>query len=270
VVTSTTLLSRELFIWFLSPQAVLIDISLLIDVFSCVVLARQGGLLMPVTEASREVSQLSASSSMQSVSLQSTSPRSILRHRSISSDIAAKELPRVPRASRTQTLTQTQKPGPKAPKPTPSAVAQPVTESHSQPRQHWLVLLGLGMMIALALVLVGQLATSWLMTTWDDLHYGRPRTFQVDAYVGHESGKISSHFIALNIQGRLEVIELPGGDAAHAHIYLGPQLIGPNADLVPATIHFVDTRHDHHPDMLVQAGDIQVIFRNANGTFAPV
>jgi hypothetical protein len=221
---------------------------------------------MPVTEASREVSPLSASSSMQSVSLHSTSPRSTLRHRPISSDVAVKEQPRVPRASRTQTLTH----GPKAPKPTTSAVAQPTTKSHSQPRLHWLVLLGLGMMIALALVLVGQLATSWLMTTWDDLHYGRPRTFQVDAYVGHESGKTPSHFIALNIQGRLEVIELPGGDATHAHIYLGPQLVGADADLLPATIHFVDSRHDHHPDMLVQAGSIQVIFRNANGTFVPV
>jgi len=228
---------------------------------------------MPVTEASREVSQSSASSSMQSVLLESTSPRSILRHRSLSPDFAAKEFPRVPRASRTQiqtrTLTQTQKPRPQVSKPTPSVVAEPVTKSHPQPRLHWLVVLGLGMMIALALVLAGQLATSWLMTTLDDLHYGRPRTFQVDAYVGHESGKISSHFIALNLQGRIEVIELPGGDASHAHIYLGPQLVGPNADLVPAIIHFVDTRHDHYPDMLVQAGSIQVIFRNANGTFVP-
>lgn len=225
---------------------------------------------MPVTEASREVSQLSASSSTQSVSLHSTSPRSALRHRPINSDTAAKELPRIPRASRTQTLTQPQKPDAKASKPTPSEVAQPMTESHSQPRLHWLVLLGLGMMIALVLVLIGQLAVSWLTTTWDDLHYGRPRTFQVDAYVGHESGQTPSHFIALNIQGRLEVIELPGGDATHAHIYLGPQLIGADADLVPATIHFVDSRHDHHPDMLVQAGNIQVIFHNANGTFVPV
>jgi hypothetical protein len=263
VVTSTTPFSYELLIWFLSPPAVLIDISLLIDIFSYVALARQGGLLMPVTEASREVSQSSTSSSMQSVSLQSTSPRSILRHRYISPDTAAKELPRTPRASRTQT----QKLGPKSPK---LASAQSIAESHPQHHLHRLALLGLGMMIALVLVLIGQLAASWLKTTWDDLHYGRPRTFQVDAYVGHESSKIPSHFIALNIQGRIEVIELPGGDATHAHIYLGPQLIGQNADLVPAIIHFVDTRYNHHPDMLVQAGDIQVIFRNTNETFAPV
>ena len=223
---------------------------------------------MPVTEASREVSQLPASSSMQSVSLHSTSPRSVLRHRSISSDIVAKELPRIPRASRTQTLTQTQKPRPKVSNPMSSATAEPTAKSDPQPRLHWLVLLSLGMMIALVLVLIGQLATNWLTATWDDLRYGRPRTFQVDAYVGHESGKVPSHFLALNLHGRIEVIELPGGDASHAYIYVGPQLIGPNADLVPAIIHFVDTRHDHHPDMLVQAGSIQVIFHNANGTFA--
>ena len=223
---------------------------------------------MPVTEAVHEVSQLPASLSMQSVSLHSTNPRSVLRHRSISSDVAAKELPRIPRASRTQTLTQ--KPRPKVvSSPTPSTATQPTAKSDSQPRLHWLVLLSLGMMIALVLILIGQLTTNWLMATWDDLHYGRPRTFQVDAYVGHESGKAPSHFIALNLHGRIEVIELPGGDATHAHIYVGPQLIGPNADLVPAIIHFVDTRHDHHPDMLVQAGNIQVIFHNVSGTFVP-
>src|SRR5437588_5766704 len=98
---------------------------------------------MPVTEASREVSQSSASSSMQSVLLESTSPRSILRHRSLSPDFAAKEFPRVPRASRTQTqtrtLTQTQKPGLQVSKPTPSVVTEPVTKSHAQPHLHWLV-----------------------------------------------------------------------------------------------------------------------------------
>lgn len=226
---------------------------------------------MPVTEASREISQLPASSSMQSVSLYATSSGSDLGHHSTSPNIAAKEPPRIPRASRTQTqtLTQTEKPQPKVSKPTQSPLPQHTTKSGSQARLHWLVLLSLGMMIALVLVLAGQLATSWLMSTWDDLHYGRPRTSQVDAYVGHESGKTPSHFIALNIQGRIEVIELPAGDATHAHIYVGPQLIGPNADLIPAIIHFVDTRHDQHPDMLVQAGNIQVIFHNANSTFTP-
>jgi hypothetical protein len=52
-------------------------------------------------------------------------------------------------------------------------------------------------------------------------------------------------------------------------VYLGPQLYGDNADLVPVTLQFVDTRHDHHPDMLVVFGENHLAFRNEQGTFRP-
>ena len=58
-------------------------------------------------------------------------------------------------------------------------------------------------------------------------------------------------FIALNYNGRVEVIEFPGGDASHARIYLGPQLYGAGSDLVPVTLSFVDVSGNHQPDMLV-------------------
>ena len=102
----------------------------------------------------------------------------------------------------------------------------------------------------------------------DDLHYGRPRTYQVDAVVGqNDSVARPSHFIALNIKGQIEVIEFPGGDATHAKIYLGPHLYGSSADLVPVTLQFVDSRHDHQPDMVVQVQGQQLLFRNAQGAF---
>jgi len=129
--------------------------------------------------------------------------------------------------------------------------------------------IGIGMILAVALVLLGQLLMGWVGTTWDDLHYGRPRTSQTDAFVGHEAGNVPSHFIALNLQGRIEIIELPGGDAAHARIFVGPHLYGQNADLVPITLQFVDTQHNHHPDMLVVFQGTQLVFRNAQGTFEP-
>jgi hypothetical protein len=126
------------------------------------------------------------------------------------------------------------------------------------------------MLLALALVVLGQVVITWASITWDDLHYGRPRTFQVDAFVGHETtGQGPSHFIALNLHGRIEVIEFPGGDGTHARIFLGPQLYGEHADLVPVTLHFADTRHDRHPDMVVVFGQGQLVFRNEQGTFHP-
>ncbi len=123
------------------------------------------------------------------------------------------------------------------------------------------------MILALLAVMAMQTMLGWLTTAWDDVHYGRPRTFQIDAFVGHESGKTPSHFLVLNLQGRIYIIEMPGGDAAHTRIFVGPQLVGSGADLVLATISFVDNRHDHHPDLYLQAGGIQVIYYNSNGTF---
>jgi hypothetical protein len=190
-------------------------------------------------------------------------PRSTLRHRPIGSDVKLTEPPRVPRASRTQTQL------PKAITTTPVPVGKSVkAQSFSWRRRLLLVGVGIGMIFAVLLVLVGQLLVGWIETGLDDLHYGYPRTFQVGAVVGqNDSTAHPSHFIALNLQGQIEVIEFPGGDATHARIYLGPHLYGPNASLVPVTLQFVDGRHDGDPDMIMQFQGEKVIFRNAQGSF---
>jgi hypothetical protein len=63
------------------------------------------------------------------------------------------------------------------------------------------------------------------------------------------------------------VIEFPAGDAAHSRIYLGPHLYGSNADLVPVTLQFTDSHHDHHPDMIVLVQGEQMVFSNVQGSF---
>lgn len=187
-------------------------------------------------------------------------PRSTLRHRPIGS-LKLTEPPRVPRASRTQTQL------PKANTTTPMNV--PVGKVRSSPWQRLLLVgIGMGMIVAVLLVVVGQLLVGWIGMGLDGLHYGYPRTFQMDAIVSHnDSPAHPSHFIALNLEGQIEVIELPGGDASHAKIYLGPHLYGANASLVPVTLRFVDSRHDGHPDMIVAFQGEQLIFQNAQGTF---
>ncbi|HEU5231045.1 MAG TPA: hypothetical protein VFU49_24705, partial [Ktedonobacteraceae bacterium] len=113
------------------------------------------------------------------------------------------------------------------------------------PQAHPLLYLGLGMLMMLSLWVVLSAVFGWFSTTLDDLRYGRPRTFQTDAWVGHnEQSGIPSHFIALNLNRHIEVIEISGGDAAHTHIYVGPQLYGPNDALVPVTLSFADVNHD--------------------------
>ena len=149
----------------------------------------------------------------------------------------------------------------------------PRPKQTTRPRAHLhpLFFLGVGMLATLALIAVLSIVTSWFTTTLDDLRYGRPRTFQVDAYVGHnEAPGMPSHFLAVNLHGRIEVIELPGADASHARIYIGPQLYGADADLIPVTLSFIDVNSDKKPDMIINFQGTRVVFINDQGGFRPL
>src|SRR5260370_1606360 len=135
---------------------------------------------------------------------------------------------------------------------------------------HWLVFVGL----AIFIMIIGWIAFSalgnWWQVTQDDLHYSRPRTFQTDAVVGHkDSPSNPSHFIAINLNHHIIIIELPGGDPSKARIYNGPILIGQGQDLTPVTLSFKDVYGDGLPDMIVNVQDSPLVFINVNGTFLP-
>ncbi len=179
-------------------------------------------------------------------------PKSAVRSRPVAPDVATKVPPWIARASRT-TATR----------------SSPVPRRLLPGSRLGLVPMSLGMLLMLLVVVLGQWVLGWVQTASDDLHYGRPRTFQMDAFVGHETGSTPSHFIALNLQGQIEIIELPGGDATHARMYVGPHIYGPGADLVPVTLRFVASAQPHHPDMIILFQNTQVIFHNVNGTFEP-
>jgi hypothetical protein len=148
---------------------------------------------------------------------------------------------------------------------------RPRQTTRPRARLHPFVFLGTGMLATLALIAVLSIVTSWFTTTLDDLRYGRPRTFQIDAYVGHnESPGMLSHFLAVNLHGRIEIIELPGGDASHARIYIGPQLYGSGADLIPVTLSFIDVNGDKKPDMIINFQGTQVVFINDQGGYRPL
>jgi len=148
---------------------------------------------------------------------------------------------------------------------------QPKQTTRPRSRLHPLFFLGTGMLATLALIAVLSVVTTWFATTLDDLRYGRPRTFQIDAYVGHnEAPGMPSHFLAVNLHGRIEIIELPGGDASRARIYIGPQLYGSDADLIPVTLSFIDVNSDHKPDMIINFQGTQVVFINDQGGFRPL
>jgi len=176
-----------------------------------------------------------------------------------------------------QTATQQQVPRPtRQPEPEqdddePETEHLPRTHQHShKPRFHWLVYLGIGMVVMLLLWIVGAIALTWWQAYQQDLQYGHPRTYQCDARVGHNDAQTPSHFLALNLNHRVEVIEFPGGDATKAKVYLGPLLTGQDSDLDIVTVSFKDVNGDGKPDMLLNVENAKYVYINDNGAFRPL
>lgn len=206
-------------------------------------------------------------------------PRSALRHRPIvgAADQQGRRpammtgiTPVVQRASRLRSPeTEEDDAAPGAPS-TGSRPQTPRMRRRGILRLHPLVFLGIGMIAMQALWTLLTLAVNWWNMTWNDIHYGRPRTFQTDAVVGqNDSSSNPSHFIALNLNGRIEVIEFPGSDASKARIYIGPQLYGNGDDLIPVTLSFIDVQGNHQPDMIIHFQETQIVYINVQGGFRP-
>ena len=147
---------------------------------------------------------------------------------------------------------------------------RPPHQGFNWSRFHWSVYVGLSMLVILVSWIALSSFTSWWQVTQDDWHYGRPRTFQTDYVVGHnDSAANPSHFLALNLQRHVEIIEMPGGDASKAKIYLGPILVGQGQDLAVVKLSFKDVNGDNKPDMIVSIQDSRFVFINENGSFRP-
>src|SRR5260221_9215223 len=133
----------------------------------------------------------------------------------------------------------------------------------------WSVYLVTGMATMTALVIGLYSLGSWWQHVQDDWTYGYPRTYQTDAVVGHnhDSRAHPSHFLAVNLKGRIEVFELPAGDPTKVRVFFGPTISGNGADQVVVTISFTDLDHDGTPDLILHYGDSEEVLYNKGGTF---
>ncbi|HLH60889.1 MAG TPA: VCBS repeat-containing protein [Ktedonobacteraceae bacterium] len=130
-------------------------------------------------------------------------------------------------------------------------------------RFHWLFFLGLGMFIMISGWWIFTSIGTWWINQQNTWTYGMPRTFQTDAVVGHNDSSVHpTHFIALNLNGHIEVIEIPGGDPTHERVYIGPTIFGSNPALTPVTLSFQDVNGDGKVDMLVHVGNQTIVFLN--------
>lgn len=154
------------------------------------------------------------------------------------------------------------------------ATEEPKALRQKRQRRGWhpLWYLGLGMIVMLLLWQGLTAFTNWWQVHSDDSTYGRPRTFQIDAVVGHngDSAANPSHFIFLNLKGHIEVIEFPAGDGSKAKIYLGPTIFTDGGDLIPVTGEFADVNGDGKPDMILKIQDQRIVFINTGDGFRPL
>jgi hypothetical protein len=110
----------------------------------------------------------------------------------------------------------------------------------------------------------------WGRERIDDIRYGTPRTFHADAVVGHDDGATPSHFIAMNMNRQVVIIQIPGGDTAKTRVISGPYLFGAGEDKTPVLLQFEDMNGDGTKDMIVNIKNEAIIFANRGGAFQPI
>ena len=155
--------------------------------------------------------------------------------------------------------------------PAPEAQTDDLSELRKRRfRPHGLLWLGLAMLV----MIFGWTALSALGTWWTNQTnqwiYGYPRTYQVDANVGHgTTANPMSHFIAENLDKRIIVIEIAGDDPSKSKIYVGPALLGQGQELTPVTLSFEDMNNDGKPDLVIHVADSKFVFLNTGTGFKP-
>ena len=142
------------------------------------------------------------------------------------------------------------------------------TPARQQRGVHWLLLVGVGMTLAVVLYLLGALLWTWGVGVHDNWTYGTTRTYHLEAVVGDsDSVTHPTHFVAMNLHGQIDIIELPGGDATHAKIYPGPRLPWNNADKAVVTLEVKDVNGDRRPDLVIHVrGEPDLFFQEPAAT----
>jgi hypothetical protein len=126
---------------------------------------------------------------------------------------------------------------------------------------------GLAMFIMVVGWVIFGALSNWWQDKQNDWTYGNPRTFQTDQAVGiNDSPQTPSHFIAMNLNGDVFVLDIEGGNPTKAQSI---PVIGLSSDQDgdPVTISFQDVNGDRKPDMLVHVASFTIVFLNTGKTF---
>lgn len=124
---------------------------------------------------------------------------------------------------------------------------------------------------AVALYLVVSTLVTWTQIKLDDMAYGNPRTTHLDAVVrAGDSEAQPTHFIAMNLNRQVSVIELPSGDLSKAVAINGPYLFGDGENLTPIKMRVEDINGDGKPDLLLTVKNEELAYINDKANFRPI
>lgn len=118
--------------------------------------------------------------------------------------------------------------------------------------------------------IMGNVVT-WGQGLLDDARYGTPRTYQLDAVLGHEDGNgTPTHLIAMNLNRQVVIVELPGGDPSKIRTYTGPYLFGAGEDKTPVLMRLEDLNRDGSKDLIVSIKNEEIVYMNRDAQFQPI
>jgi hypothetical protein len=131
-----------------------------------------------------------------------------------------------------------------------------------------LLIAGVYVLAALAVyVLVGH-ALSWGKRKVEDVRYGYPRMVHLSGVVGHgDSPESPTHFIALNLEHQVSVLQLPAGDTREVQVLRGPYLFGEAGHYEVPSLALRDVDGDGLSDLLLTVRGEVVVFLNKDGDF---
>ena len=144
-------------------------------------------------------------------------------------------------------------------------IAMPAMSLHS------LAYIVTALLALLAIYAIMGNVMGWARNRVDDVRYGATRTYQVDEVVGHDDGAgTPTHFIALNLNRQVMIIEIPGGDASKTRTLTGPYLFGAGEDKTPVLLRFDDLNRDGSKDLVVNVKNEEIVYLNKDGQFQPI